>query len=82
MLACAQVFDAELFEALLLWLDTLEACSTAAGVLILASDFAQFGRVAAYLEQEATYSRDQRVECIAARERWLGVMRRFHLPST
>ena len=81
-LAAGQVFDAELFEALLLWLDTLQACCAAAGVPMLASDFARFDTIASYLEQEATYSRDQRAECAAARERWLGVMQRLHLPST
>ncbi len=78
-LACAQVFDRELFEALLLWLDTLRRCYAAAELPMAASDFDQFNRIADYLEQEATHSRDQRAECLAAHTQWLGVMRQFHL---
>lgn len=80
-LACAQVFDRELFEALLLWLDALRRCSTAADLPMVASDFDQFSTIAGYLEQEATYSRDQRAECVAAHTQWLGVMHKFHLLS-
>jgi hypothetical protein len=43
------------------------------------SDFDRFSDIAGYLEQEATYSRDQRAECAAALARWLDVMRQFRL---
>ena len=76
-LACACVFDRERFEALLLWLDTLRRCYAAADLPMLASDFDQFRSIATYLEQEATYSKDQREECIAAHTRWLGIMRDY-----
>lgn len=78
-LACAQVFDTERFEALLLWLDTLRRCYSAADLPMQASDFSQFSAIADALEQESTYSRDQRAECAAAHATWLGVMRQFHL---
>ncbi len=78
-LACAQVFDRELFEALLLSLDTLRRCYAAAELPMAASDFDQFNCIAGYLEQEATHSRDQRVECVAAHAQWVGVMRQYHL---
>jgi hypothetical protein len=78
-LACANVFDRERFEALLLWLDTLQRSCAAADLPLADSDFDQFSEIAGHLEQEATYSRDQRAECAAAHARWLGVMRQFHL---
>jgi len=78
-LACARVFDRERFEALLLWLDTLRRCYAAADLPMAASDFDQFSDIAGYLEQEATYSRDQRAECAAAHAQWLGIMRQFRL---
>jgi hypothetical protein len=80
-LACAQVFDRELFEALLLSLETLRRCYVAADLPMAASDFDQFSTIAGYLEQEATYSRDHRAECVAAQTRWLGIMRQFDLLS-
>ena len=78
-LACAQVFDRELFEALLLWLDTLSRCYAAADLPMASSEFVHFDKIAGYLEQEATYSRTQRAECVAAHAQWLSVMHRFHL---
>lgn len=78
-LACANVFDRERFEALLLWLDTLRRSCAAAGLPMAVSDFAQFSDIASYLEQEAAYSRDQRAECAAAHRQWLDMMRQFHL---
>lgn len=78
-LVCSQVFDGERFEALLLWLDTLRRCYSAADLPMQASDFSQFSAIADALEQGATYSRDQRAECAAAHATWLGVMRQFHL---
>jgi len=78
-LACAQVFDSARFEALLLWLDALQRSCAAATVPMAASDFDEFTAIANHLEQEATYSRDQRAECAKAYERWLNVMRRFGL---
>lgn len=78
-LACAQVFDRERFQALLLWLDALRRCYAAAGLPMAASDFVQFDTIAGYLEQEAAYSRDQRAECAAAYAQWLKVMSQFNL---
>jgi hypothetical protein len=78
-LACAQVFDRERFEALLLWLDTLRRCCAVAGSPMAASDLDQFDTIAGYLEQEATYSRNQRAECAEAHARWLGIMDQFRV---
>jgi hypothetical protein len=76
-LACACVFDRERFEALLLWLDTLRRCYAAADLPMLKSDFDQFSKIATYLELEATHSKEQREECIAAHTRWLSIMRDY-----
>lgn len=78
-LACACVFDRERFDALLLWLDTLRRCYAAANLPMAASDFNQFSNIAGCLEQEATYSSDQREECATAHAQWLGIMRQYHL---
>ena len=78
-LACSQVFDRDRFEALLLWFDTLRRCCAVGGLPMAASDFDQFDTIADYLEQEATYSRNQRAECAAAHARWLGIMHQFHV---
>ena len=78
-LACARVFDRERFEALLLWLDTLRRSYAAADLPMPVSDCDQFSSIASYLEQEATYSRDQRAERAAAHAQWLGIMHQFHL---
>ena len=76
-LACARIFDRERFEALLLSLDTLRRCCAAADLPMLTSDFDQFSSITTYLEQEATYSKDQREECVAAHTRWLNIMRDY-----
>jgi len=76
-LACAKVFDRELFVALLLWLDTLRRSCAAADIPMTESDFDSFSAIAQYLEQEATYSRDQRVECNAAQSEWHDIMRQY-----
>jgi hypothetical protein len=82
-LACAQVFDRELFDAVILWLDTLSCCYAAANLPMASSDFSQFDSITGYLEQAATYSRDQRAECATAHMQWIAIMRRFHLlPET
>lgn len=78
-LACAQVFDRDRFEALLLWLDTLQRCCAVGGLPMAASDFDHFDSIAGFLEQEATYSRNQQAECAAAHARWLGIMRQFRV---
>jgi len=76
-LACARVFDGDRFEALLLWLDTLRRCCAAANVPMLESDFDHLDSISSYLEQEATYSKDQRDECALAYKRWLGIIDDF-----
>lgn len=76
-LACANVFDRDRFEALLLWLDTLQRSCTASGSPMLPSDFDQFDSIANYLEQQATYSRDQKTECAATHAQWLSIMRQY-----
>jgi hypothetical protein len=80
-LSCAQVFDRELFDALLLWLETLGRCYVAADLPMNASDFDRFNSISSYLEQEATYSRDQKTECAAAHLKWIGIMQQLNLPS-
>ena len=82
-LACAEVFDSELFEALLLSLDALSRCCSAADMPMPRSDFSQFDIIANHLELQATHSRNQRAECATARSRWLALMRQHHLlPET
>ncbi len=82
-LACAEVFDPELFEALLLSLDALRRCYSAADIPMPRSDFSQFDIIANHLELQATHSRGQRAECAAAHSRWLALMRQNHLlPET
>jgi hypothetical protein len=78
-LACAQVFDRDRFEALLLSLEALRRSSAVAGIPLAESDFDQFRDIASYLEQEATYSRNQRQECAAAHAQWIGIMRQVSL---
>ncbi|MGA2871113.1 MAG: hypothetical protein ABSF34_18380 [Verrucomicrobiota bacterium] len=78
-LACAQVFDRERFDAVLLWLDTLRRCYAAANLPMPVTDLDQFSVIASYLEQEATYSADQRAECAAAHSQWVAIMRQFRL---
>lgn len=78
-LACAQVFDGDLFDALLLWLDLLQRAYNTAGLAMSRSDFSQFDSIANYLEQEATHSPDQQAECAAAHAQWLDVMRQYNL---
>lgn len=80
-LACAQVFDRERFEALVLSLDTLRRSCAVAGVAMAESDFDQLTDIVGYLEQEAIYSPDQRLECAAAHAQWLDIMRQFRLMS-
>ena len=68
-LACAKVFDRELFVALLLWLDTLRRSCAAADIPMTESDFDSFSEIA--------QSRDQRVECNAAQSEWHDIMRQY-----
>lgn len=77
--ACARVFDRERLEAFLLRLGTLQRCNATDDLPMAASDFDQFFDIPSHLEQEATYSHDQRAECAATPARWISIVRQFHL---
>jgi hypothetical protein len=78
-LACARVFDGDRFEALLLWLGTLEQCYARAGTPMSRSDLTQFHVILSYLENEAEHSRDQQKECAEALKRWSAIMRHHNV---
>ena len=62
-LACAHVFDVERYDAMKLWLELLKRCYVLADDEIPQYTFRHLPTIFQVLEQEATYSSDQKVEC-------------------
>lgn len=73
-LACAKVFDPERFDAIMLWSKLLRRCYSLAGMSIPSYTFRHFPTIRQFLEQEATYSQDQKLECDRALVQWSGLM--------
>lgn len=73
-LACAQYFDLERFEAMILWLKTLKRFHDANALPMLSIYFQEAGSISALLETQSRYSKTQRDACSVALVEWRGVL--------
>ena len=73
-LVCAQLFDAERFEAMLLWLESLQRFHAANAEPIPQTYFEDFDAISNHLEIQSRYSKTQKEECTAALAKWSQVL--------
>ncbi len=69
-LACAQYFDTERFEAVVLWLASLKRFHEANAEPMPTSYFDDFEGIRNHLEIQSTYSPTQKKECLDALHQW------------
>lgn len=76
-LACAQYFDTERFEAMLLGLESLKRFHEANSEPMRPTYFERADSIANHLEIQSRYSKTQKQECAAALSRWHEVLKAF-----
>jgi hypothetical protein len=78
-LACAQYFDAERFEATLLWLESLKRFHEAHSEPMSPAYFERADSISNHLEIQSRYSTKQKQVCAAALGRWHEVLIAFRV---
>jgi len=76
-LMCAQYFDAERFDAMLLWLVSLKHFHDAKVEPMQAAYFLDADMISNNLETQSKYSKTQREAFLGALERWSKVLAEF-----
>ena len=76
-LVCAQFFDAERFEAMLLWLGVLKRFHEANAEPVPATYFAPAALITNHLEIQSRYSKTQQTVCAAASAKWTRTVEQF-----
>ena len=78
-LVCAQFFDSDRYEAVLLWLGVLKRFHEANAEPIPMTYFEPADLVTNHLEIQARYSKTQKSVCADAHARWAQILEEFHV---
>ena len=76
-LACAEYFDAERFEAIILWLASLKRFHDANAEPMQLNYFNDFEGIRNHLEIQSEYSKTQKKECMEALTVWDRILKEY-----